>query len=254
MTPLPAVKFGSHTLIQHLLDSGYEFGVMESEEELQTLLLRRHAYVHAGKFPESTAPSDMFDPTDREVRVVIAKHQGNVVAAASIMLAGPKNRLIHENYLTLPADVPHREETVEVFKVCADPKHWGTGIFQGLLTVVGLAILATGRRYALLSAAGKLVSAYERFGMRRLNKTYIHPAMNLAHQLMLMDVAKTVEGRSPMHPLFWNIAGCWELWKFARTTKAADRSIRPHLWRLLAPVALLILMARAGRSSTRRTS
>ncbi|HET6410850.1 MAG TPA: GNAT family N-acyltransferase [Anaeromyxobacter sp.] len=245
------LRFGSGPTVQELCAEGFrirfssrslDFCSIRTEEEYREVLrLRRLAYVHSRKVSADAKDVDMADSYDRSSRILVAKHRGRVVGTARLMFPRSEGeRLNHEDFLDLPPGLPPRQELVEVFKTCTHPGYRGSDVFYTLLMHVGLNILQSGRRYALMSATDSLAPIYERFGFRRVGVSYQHPAMRLRHHLMILDVGRVVAGRG-INPLFWNLVGGWDLWNFGKLCGivAIDpwTVVRVRLWRLLRPAA-----------------
>jgi predicted GNAT family N-acyltransferase len=262
------LQFGNGTTVQQLCAEGFrirsssralDFGSIRTDEEYKEVLrLRRLAYVHAKKISAEATDLQMADAYDARSRILVAKHRGRVVATARLMFPeSGADHLNHEDYVELPDHLPPRDQLVEVFKTCTHPGYRGSDLFYTLLMHVGLVILQSGRRYALMSATDSLAPIYERFGFRRVEVTYQHPAMRIRHNLMLLDVAAVVAGTG-INPLFWNLVGGWELWNFGKLCGivATDRwtTLRVRLWRLLRPAARVVRMLYEHRLRARGVS
>src|SRR5512142_174766 len=220
------LQFGRGTTVQELCAEGFrirsssralDFGSLRTDDEYQEVLrLRRLAYMHAKKISADTKDVDMADGYDARSRILVAKHRGRVVGTARLMFPeSSADHLNHEDFLELPADLPPRELMVEVFKTCTHPGYRGSDLFHTLLQHVAMVILQSGRRYALMSATDSLAPVYRRFGFRSAGVSYQHPTMRMRHHLMLLDVARVVEGTG-ISPLYWNLMRCWELWQFGK--------------------------------------
>lgn len=245
------LRFGSGATVQELCAEGFRirsssralaFGSVGTQQEYdQVLRLRRLAYVQAKKISADTKDVDMADAFDARSRILVAKHRGHVVGTVRLTFPdSTADRLNHDDFLELPSHLPPREQMVEVFKACTHPGYRGSDLFYTLLMHVGLVILQSGRRYALMSATDSLAPVYERFGFRRMGVAYQHPSMRMRHHLMVLDVANVVAGKG-INPLFWNLVGGWELWNFGKlcgvVATDAWTTARVRLWRLLRPVA-----------------
>jgi len=263
------LQFGSGATVSELCAAGFrisassralDFGTVRSAEEYEEVLrLRRLAYVHARKLSEDTKDVDMADGFDARSRILVVRHRGRAVATSRLMFPQPgaDDRLNHEDYLPLPAGLPPRDQLVEVFKTCTHPAYRGSDLFSTFLQHIGLTILQSGRRYALMSATDGLARVYERFGFRRLGASYDHPRMQLRHHLMLLDVSSVVGARR-IGPIAWNLVAGRELWSFARLCGAVPgdrRSVaRVRLYALFRPLAAVVraLYARRMRRADRR--
>lgn len=261
------LQFGSGATVSELCAAGFripassralDFGSVRTAEEYDDVLrLRRLAYVHARKLSEDTKDVDMADGFDRRSRILVARHRGRAVATSRLMFPeSTTDRLNHDEFLTLPPDLPPRDQLVEVFKTCTHPAYRGSDLFSTFLQHIGLTILQAGRRYALMSATDALARVYERFGFRRVGVSYEHPRMRLRHHLMLLDVASVVAARR-IGPIAWNLVAGRELWSFARLCGAVpgDRwsVARVRLYALFRPLGALVRalydrkLRRAGR-------
>jgi predicted GNAT family N-acyltransferase len=250
------LQFAAGATIQELRAHGFhlrsssqaiDFDSLRTDEEYgEVLRLRRLAYVHARKVSADAKDVDMADAFDAHSRILVAKHRGQVVGTARLMFPDSEtDRLNHEEFLELPPGLPPRTELVEVFKTCTHPGYRGSDLFYALLQHVALVIVQSGRRYALMSATDSLAPIYQRFGFRPAGASYEHPGMRMRHHLMLLDVARVIEGVG-VSPLYWNLMRGWEVWRFGRMcgVVATDpwTTARVHLWRLLRPAAHVVRM------------
>jgi predicted GNAT family N-acyltransferase len=248
------LQFGSGTTVSELCAEGFhvpassralDFGAVRSAAEYaEVLRLRRLAYVHARKLSEDTKDVDMADGFDSRSRILVARHQGRAVATSRLMFpTSGAERLNHEEFLELPPGLPPREQVVEVFKTCTHPAYRGSDLFYTFLKHIGLTIIQSGRRYALMSATDSLAPVYERFGFRRVGVTYQHPRMRMRHHLMLLDVASVVSARR-IDPISWNLVAGYELWSFARLCGALPGDLastaRVRLYALFKPLARIV--------------
>jgi predicted GNAT family N-acyltransferase len=255
------LQFGNGATVKELCAEGFripsssgvlDFGSLRTPEEYgEVLRLRRLAYVHAKKLGEDTKDLDMADAFDARSRILVAKHRGRVVGTVRLMFPQSEaDRLNHEDYMELPPRLPPREQMVEVFKACTHPGYRGSDLFYRLLMHAALTIIQSGRRYALMSATDSLAPLYERFGFRKLGTAYLHPSMKVEHHLMLVDAPRTVSGLGT-NPIFWNLAGGWELWSFARSCGVVPGDFwsvaRVRFLRLFRPVAQLARLVYSRR-------
>lgn len=255
------LQFGSGATVSELRAAGFripassralDFGAVRSADEYEEVLrLRRLAYVHARKLSEETKDADMADGFDRRSRILVVRHRGRAVATSRLMFPERgADRLNHEELMVLPPGLPPRDQLVEVFKTCTHPAYRGSDLFSKLLQHVGLTIVQSGRRYALMSATDGLARVYERFGFQRLGATYDHPRMGLRHHLMLLDVASVIAARR-IGPIAWNLFAGHELWSFARLCGAVpvDRAsiARVRLFSLFRPLAAVVRALHAWR-------
>jgi predicted GNAT family N-acyltransferase len=260
------LQFAAGATVQELRAHGFplrsssqaiDFGSLQTDEEYgEVLRLRRLAYVHARKVSADAKDVDMADAFDARSRILVAKHRGQVVGTARLMFPESEaDRLNHEDFLELPPGVPPRTELVEVFKTCTHPGYRGSDLFYALLQHVALVIVQSGRRYALMSATDSLAPIYRRFGFRHTGAAYEHPGMRMRHHLMLLDVARVIEGVG-VSPLYWNLMRGWEVWRFGSKCGVVATDpwtiTRVHLWRMLRPAAHLVRMVYERRLRSRR--
>lgn len=233
---LPALRHGAGTIIGKLQAMGYTFAVARPEDMDEVRVLRRRAYLRAGKIREQATLQDMDDPPSLPTTVLVARLGEVLVGAVSITLCSPRAPLVHE---LLGAQVDRTrsplDETAEVFKFCIHPHHWGEGLFPALVSLASLYVLARGRRYTIQSATERLAPAYVRFGMERTGESYVHPTMGTRHFIVHADVLQCVRGVR-VNPLLWNVASGWEIWRYVEPSWC----LRPLAYRLLAPVARLV--------------
>jgi predicted GNAT family N-acyltransferase len=261
------LRFGPGTSVRDLRTNGFElrctsrafdFGCVRTDAEYREVLaLRRLAYLHAGKLGPEARDEDMADAFDAQSRILVARHQGRVVATVRLMFPqGPDDALKHAEYLELPETMPARDRLVEVSKACTHPDFRGSDLFYSMMKLTALTTAQSGREFIFMSCTDGLVTIYRKLGMRELGAGYVHPTMGLTHHVMIGDAARMIAGDG-MNPIFWNVVIGHDLWQFAKRCGAVSWSaaltVRVAVRRLFAPFGFLAalyvrsLRARSGR-------
>lgn len=261
------LRFGPGTSVRELRANGFElrcisrafdFGCVRTDAEYREVLaLRKLAYVHAGKLAADAREEDMADAFDLQSRILVARHQGRVVASVRLMFPqGPTDVLKHADYLELPDSLPARDRLVEVSKACTHPDFRGSDLFYSMMKLTALTTVQSGREFIFMSCTDGLLPIYRKLGMRKVGTSYVHPTMRIEHHLMIGDAARLIAGDG-MNPLFWNVVIGKDLWSFARRCGVVSRSAalaaRVAVRRIFAPLGFLAalyvrsLRARSGR-------
>ena len=261
------LRFGPGTSVRDLRANGFElrctsrafdFGCVRTDAEYREVLaLRRLAYLHAGKLGPEARDEDMADAFDAQSRILVARHQGRVVASVRLMFPrGPDDALKHAEYLELPETLPARDRLVEVSKACTHPDFRGSDLFYSMMKLTALTTVQSGREFIFMSCTDGLLAIYRKLGMRKLGAGYVHPTMGLAHHIMIGDAARMIAGDG-MNPIFWNVVIGHDLWQFAKRCGAVSWSValavRVAVRRMFAPFGFLAalyfrsLRARSGR-------
>jgi predicted GNAT family N-acyltransferase len=256
------LQFGPGASLAQLRETGFEvvsssraleFGCVRTDEEYREVLeLRRLAYVHAKKASADVKDVDMADDFDARSRILVAKYRGRVVASARLMFPRhAEDALKHEEFLSLPATLPPRDEIVEISKVCTHPAFRGSDLFYGILKQAALTVVQSGRKWFLMSCTDSLLPVYAKVGLRKIGAGYLHPTMKLAHHVCLGDVAGMIAGKR-INPIVWNVVIGHELYDFAARCGAVPRTawwrLRVRLWRLFRPLGYLAVALHARRA------
>jgi predicted GNAT family N-acyltransferase len=242
-------QFGDESVLKSLRADGalpktvsdsLEFAFVRSSAEYREVLeLRRAAYAAEGKIPPGTSADDMSDIFDSRSRIVVCKLRGRIVASARLTFHEQTDLLEHEEFLNWSADLPRRDESVEVTRACTHPEYRGARFFFPLLAFIVMTAMQARRSWVVTSSTADLVGLYERIGMIRLKRTYDNPMLNnTKHYLLIGSTNDAVLGRS-VGPIIWNL-----VWKraaeFAITSLdlAVDPAsrVRLLLYRAVGPV------------------
>jgi predicted GNAT family N-acyltransferase len=236
----------------------FEYASVRTEEEYREVLaLRRLAYAEAGKIAVGARDEDMADPFDDKSRILIARHQGKIVATLRLMFpATASDPLKHAEYMELPESLPAPDELVEVSKACTHPDFRGGDLFYSMTKRAAVTIVQAGRRYLFMSCTSPLVPIYRRLGMRKIGASYEHPTMRSEHHLLLGDIPRMMTGEG-LNPIFWNVVIGRDVWDYARLCGIVPGTLaqraRVLLWRMFAPLGFVAsLYVRSLRSRSRR--
>jgi len=225
----------------------FDFGSVRTEDEYREVLaLRRAAYVNARKVSPDAPLEQMGDALDARSRIVTARYRGRLVGSTRVVFARTdRDRLKHDDYVTLPTSLPPRTEIIESSKTCTDPAFRGSDLFYSLLKHMAIVTLQARRRWLLMSCTDALRPLYRKLGCKDLGVTYVHPTMGLRHHVMIGDVLSMVAGG--MNPVVWNVAIGPDLWRYAKRCGYVPRSawleVKVRLVRLFKPLGFLVLRA-----------
>jgi predicted GNAT family N-acyltransferase len=231
-----------------------DLGYARTEDEYrQVLALRQLAYEREGKLPPGKPAESTADSFDQRSRIVTARCRGEVVASLRLMFHERADAMEHEQYVTLPAHFPPRDQIIEVTRVCTHPDFRGSDLLFALFKH-GLVISAqSGRRWMVGSATSKLLRIYTRLGFEPTELRYQHGALGgEEHTLFIGDLHGALLGKG-INPILWNVLFS-DVWDEVdpRQLPARDwpATMRLGLYRLMRPMALAV--AARMKASSRR--
>ena len=227
-----------------------DFTYASTEEEYrQVLELRKMAYSRVGKVKTDLSAEAMGDAFDKRSRILIAKTRGMVVGSMRLIYNGPNDKMEHEQYTTLPAAFPPRDETVEVTRICTHPDYRGEDLLVGMFAHCAVASLQSGKRWILGSATKKLLPIYERVGGKTTSVSYRHQALGGdEHFIVLLDLQQRMLATG-VTPVQWHLIykDAWKHVDFAAAVGVLS-GLRLAAYRSLEP----LVRALVRRASQRR--
>jgi predicted GNAT family N-acyltransferase len=230
----------------------YSF-VSSSSEYFEVLALRRMAYVAEGKVSSEQSVADMSDTYDARSRILICRKGTTLVGTARLAFHEHSDILEHEEFIRWPTELPRRDESVEVTRLCTHPEHQGAGLIFSLLRFCVITAVQGRRSWVVSSATSELVPMYDAVGLKSVGITFNHPVLNnLKHHIMVGNIQDAMLGRTS-GPVMWNLV--WkDAFKFmvdhdfiqtdivSRVRLVLYRSIGPFI-----PILRRIIYSRARR-------
>ena len=229
--------------------------VSSSAEYFEVLALRHLAYIADGKLSPDLSVADMSDIYDARSRILICKKGTTVVGTARLSFHEHTDSLEHEEFVKWPSELPRRDESVEVTRLCTHPEYQGAGLIFSLLRFCVITAVQGRRSWVLSSATSDLVPMYDAVGLKSVGITFNHPTLsNLKHHIMVGNIQDAMLGRTS-GPIMWNL-----VWKDAFNfmvdhefvaTDVVSR-VRLALYRSIAPFIPLLRRVASSRVQRRK--
>lgn len=229
---------------------------VETAEEYDPVVqLRTKAY--AGKID----PDDnqlMRDQYDQDAYILAGWHYAKPVASLRIMVHPAGRTWEHEQYISLDSpEVPPKQETAEISRVCTDPAWRGTDLSKLLFQRTALEILRLEKRYLLGSTRQDLMPLYTKIGCAPTSLKYENEGLGKGiHTIILVDLVKSLNGYD-LPFSFWPI---WSVMWSGIQQAAVREGVLPRppalqagqlaFWRLLKP--LFAWLSKPERRQRRR--
>ncbi|MCZ6642417.1 MAG: hypothetical protein O7F71_12635, partial [Gammaproteobacteria bacterium] len=155
------------------MSKGTDFYFLKSEADYEEVLkLRLKAHQAGGTVEEEAKPADMGDMFDTNSRIIIGKHQGEVIASARVHFNVLEEDMEHEHYFSWPAELPRRDQIFEITRVCTHPKFRSGDLLASLLRFISATCLQPQRPWVLVSSTDELLPFYEKIGLEFTGITY----------------------------------------------------------------------------------
>jgi predicted GNAT family N-acyltransferase len=234
---------------------GTDFYFLKSELDYEEVLnLRLKAHQAGGTIDETARAPDMGDIFDTNSRIVVGRHNGEVIASARIHFNVLEEDMEHERHFKWPPELPRRDQIFEITRVCTHPKFRSADLLASLLQFISATCLQPQRPWVLVSSTDNLLPFYEKLGMKSAGITYEHPTYKGNQNVLLSNAYDILLGKST-HPLYWNV-----VWKDVHKylvdsgvliPDPMDRA-RIRAYKLMAPISKLFYrFARKPRSKPR---
>ena len=229
-------------MIPTSMSKGTDFYFLKSEDDYQRVLeLRLAAHKTGGTVEGDFGATDMGDIYDINSRIIVGKFKGEVIATARIHFNVLDEPMEHEKYVEWPAQLPRRDQTLEISRVCTHPEFRGSDLLAALLRFISTTCFQPQRPWVVISSTDALVSFYGKVGLEKTGLVYKHPVFQGNQNILLGNAYGMLLARSP-HPMYWNV-----IWKDAYnylietgilTQEPMDRA-RIRAYKALYPVASL---------------
>ncbi len=182
--------------------------VSTQEEYSQVLMLRRNAYVQAGKCELSTSPEQMTSLHDPQSRILAVYHNKEMVASMTMNFGqnGLTNFRSEELFPAnkYPVAVPPKDSMIEVYSACTHKDYRGGDLFHGLIEQASRTLLLSNRDWIITLVTNKLWIFYQRMGFKKIGASVrIQQLNNIEHHLILIHRNAVLYG-SGMNIMDWN--------------------------------------------------
>jgi predicted GNAT family N-acyltransferase len=240
------------------LNKAFRYSFVNSAAEYQEILELRHAaYAADGKISSEATVADMSDIYDARSRILVCRKDDTIVGTARLSFHEYSDTLEHEEFVPWSTDLPRRDESAEITRLCAHPEFQGAGLIFSLLRFCVITAVQARRIWVISSATSDLVPLYESVGLKSVNITFSHPVLNhLKHHMMVGNIEDAMLGRTS-GPIAWNL-----VWKDAFafmvdhdfiTIDIVSR-VRLALYRSIGPLIPILRRITSSRATGRKRS
>ena len=225
---------------------GVDFYNLKSEEDYRSILeLRYLAHTADGNLCEGASIQDLADINDARARIIVGKYRGRVVATARVRYNDLREPLEHEAFVEWPANMPRRDQIVEVSRVATHPDFRKNDLLAALFRYTYLNIADKDRPWAVISCLDHMVPFYEKLGFRHTGLRHTEPLWKEDRVLnvMIVNLFDLIAGRG-VSPFYWNFM--WrDVAQYLRDQgvvkpNGLDR-IRMSAFKILAPFSEAVL-------------
>ena len=221
----------------------YSF-VRTKEEYEEVLELRKRSYLAAGKLKEEITKESLSDEFDSRARILTARYRGKLISSLRIIFHLHTDTLEIQKYITLPKNMPSKDQFVEVSRFCIDPAFQGGDIVFGMMQQLFVVMAQSKRKWIVSFADEKMMKSFYRpFGSESLGVKFEHPVLNsMIHEAFLFDIEKLITGKT-VGPVLWNLL-LSDIFQFMQTNDyySYDRltQLRIRFYKLFKPLAKML--------------
>lgn len=226
------------------LSSAIDFNYVKTHQDFEDCLkLRLLANQAAQKVPGEAKVEDMTDEFDSRSRIVIGRHQGNVVCTVRLAFHELDDKMEIEKYVILPESFPRRDQTVEIMRLCTHPDYRGADMLMSLFKHLAIVVVQSQRKYIVTSCVERLKPLYKKIGFKETGISYESALFKgFPDEIMVANVETLLLGKD-INPLVWNLV--WgDLYHYFEGYDMVDytpmEKLRIKALRKLNPVAKLI--------------
>jgi predicted GNAT family N-acyltransferase len=193
------------------LNKAFRYSFVNSATEYEAVLQLRHAaYLAEGKISSEASVAEMSDIYDARSRIVICRKGDTLVGTARVSFHEYSDTFEHEEFVRWPTNLPRRDESVEITRLCTHPEFQGAGVIFSLVRFSVITAVQGRRNWVVSSATSDLVPLYESVGLKSVDITFSHPFLNhLKHHMLVGNIEDAMLGRTS-GPIAWNL-----VWKDA---------------------------------------
>ena len=233
---------------------GVDFYNLKTESDYRQVLdLRYLAHSADQNLPQGAIAEDLADINDARSRIIIGKYRGRTVATARVRYNELSEPLEHEEYVEWPAELPRRDQIVEISRVATHPAFRKSDLLAALFRYTYLNIADKDRPWLVISCLDNMVSFYQKLGFKHTGLRHTEPQWREDRVLnvMIVNLFEMVMGRK-VSPFYWNF-----MWKDVARYLLEQGVVKPSgidrvrmaIFEALAPFSESVLQAfRAVRS------
>lgn len=159
------------------------------EDYRKVVLLRRNAYVEAGKKPPDTPPEAMSSKWDRKSRILCAFHEDTLVASASMTFPESESVTLRSEAAfpggEYPPGIPAKTSFIEVNSLCTHREYRKGDLLHAMFEQIARCFLLSDRAHILTLCDGSLLGLYLRIGFRDLGHRCAY--LGMEHHLIRLD-------------------------------------------------------------------
>lgn len=175
------------------------------EDYRKVVLLRRNAYVEAGKKSADTAPEAMSSKWDRKSRILCAYHEDVLVASAAMTFPKSEAAILRSEAAfpdsEYPPGVPPKTAFIEVNSLCTHRDYRKGDLLHAMFEQIARCFLLSDRSHILTLCDGNLLGLYLKIGFRDLGHRCTY--LGIEHHLIRMDKDVVRIGKG-ISTLAWN--------------------------------------------------
>ena len=167
--------------------------------------LRLRAYKSVGKVSKDTKPEDMALEIDSKSNLLVAKHNGKIVASISYVIPNKEDDLVTKESFAYPVNFPKISEIGSSWKFCVDKTFRSADVTHAVIAYVVYTFVRNGRRYWLSTAGDNILDFYKKCGVVETNINYTNPNVkDMKLNVILMDTYEVVKGKG-MSIKYWHL-------------------------------------------------
>ena len=229
-----------------------DFSFVSTQEEYsQVLMLRRNAYVHAGKCESKTVPEHLTSLHDPHSRILAAYHNKEMVASLTMNFGKhgtspfrSEGEFPGNKY---PVALPPKEKMIEVYSACTHKDYRGGDLLRGMIEHTVRTLLLSDRDWIITLVTDELWLLYQRMGCKKVGASVqIRHLNNIEHHLILIHRNAVLYGTG-MNILDWNY-----FYSDLMKDMLKKRMLLIPPWRKIGMLGLLSLAALSSKWLSRK--
>jgi predicted GNAT family N-acyltransferase len=245
-------KFGLNP--QSLLGAVEFYFIKTEQDYLDVLELRRLAHEAAGNIEVGKySDEDMGDINDARSRIVVGKFKGKVIATARLHFNTRDEQMEHERYVKWPANLPRRDQIIEVSRAATHPDFRQSDLLVGLLQYLA-ATTRHEKPYFVMGSWPSMIGFYKKLGFEETGLSHSEPLWDKEQHIMIADAFATLLCKG-ISPIYWNLM--WRpvaehMLRIGILEPTDAERVRIWIYRCFAPIARLFALMRQRPRRSRR--
>ncbi|MEO6098370.1 MAG: hypothetical protein ABIW76_22940 [Fibrobacteria bacterium] len=155
----------------------------------KVIVLRRNAYVEAGKKAADTAPESMSSEWDRKSRILCAFHEDTLVASVTLTFPESESAILRSQAAfpgsEYPPGVPAKTDLIEINSLCTHLDYRKGDVLHALFEQIARCFLLSDRSHILTLCDENLLKLYLKVGFRNLGHRCTY--LGIEHHLIRGD-------------------------------------------------------------------